>query len=158
MTITINRTEVVQQQVEKMGVFFEKIGLSPMSGRVFAFLLLGEPPHKDFYEIKDFLKASKSSISNALKDLTNNGVVDYITFSGDRKRYFRVNTKKWYALIKGQEEKRIELNNLLEEVLAFRADSKHFAFNAALQDIIDFQTYLAEGLAQLIEKWEEQKK
>lgn len=143
-----------QQQVEKMGIFFEKMGYSPMAGRVFALLLVAEPPHMDFYAIQEFMKASKSSISNALKILTTNGIVDYITFSGDRKRYFRVNTQKWFELIKERDQQGTTMNKMLEEVLEMRKDTKYLAFNEDLQKIIDFQVYLTEGLQKLIKEWE----
>jgi len=143
-----------QQQVEKMGIFFEKLGYSPMAGRVFALLLVAEPPYMDFYAIQEFMKASKSSISNALKILTTHGIVNYITFSGDRKRYFRINTRIWYESIKEREQKGTEMNTMLEEVLEMRADSKDLAFNEDLQKIIDFQTYMTDGMQELIKKWE----
>jgi len=47
--------------VEKMGVHFEQSGFSPMTGRVFAYLLLAEPAQKDFNEIPNFLDVSKSA-------------------------------------------------------------------------------------------------
>lgn len=145
-----------QQQVEKMGIFFEKLGYSPMAGRVFALLLIAEPPYMDFYAIQDFMKASKSSISNALKILSQSGIVDYITFSGDRKRYFRVNTKNWFEILKEREQKGTEWIGMLDEVMEIRADSKDLAFNENLEKIIDFQVYMTKGMQELIEKWESQ--
>lgn len=153
MTATTTSTE---QQVEKMGVFFEQLGHTPMAGRVFAFLLLGEPPYKDFYEIQAFLQASKSSISNALKGLMASGIVDYITFSGDRKRYFRVNTKNWKGLLKDQTQKGKEMNDMLKEVLENRKDSKHLDFNEELQSIFDFQDFLNRRMLEVIQEWEKQ--
>lgn len=145
-----------EQQVEKMGIFFEKLGYSPMGGRVFSLLLVADPPYMDFYSIQDFMKASKSSISNALKILTSTTIVDYITFSGDRKRYFRVNTQNWFNIIKEREQKGTAMNNMLGEVLEMRADSKDLTFNEDLQKIIDFQIYMTKGMQDLIEKWEAQ--
>lgn len=144
-----------EQQVEKMGVFFENLGYSPMASRVFALLLVAEPPYMDFYAIQNFMKASKSSISNALKILSNSGIVDYITFSGDRKRYFRVNTKKWFEIIKDREQQGKAMNDMLGEVLDMRKDTKHLAFNEDLKKIMEFQIYLNEGLNNLIRQWEE---
>jgi len=151
MTKTITS---VEQQVEKMGIFFEKLGYTPMAGRVFAFLLLGEPPYKNFYEIQTFLQASKSSISNALKGLMTSRIVDYITFSGDRKRYFKVNTQNWMAILKEQTQKGTEMNQMLQEVLDSREDSKHLDFNTALQFVFDLQAFLNRKMLQAVEEWE----
>ncbi|MCB0644256.1 MAG: hypothetical protein KDC44_21580, partial [Phaeodactylibacter sp.] len=81
MTETTKQNAELKQKVEQIGVQFEMIGMPPMNARVFAFLLLAEPPHQDFYSIQEFLSASKSSISNSLNKLMTEGVVDYMTFS-----------------------------------------------------------------------------
>lgn len=145
-------------KIEEMGVLFEKQGFSPMAGRVFAYLLLAEPPYKDFYEIQENLKASKSSISNALKYLQNFGKVDYITFSGDRKRYFRVNSKNWLLAIQNKIEDVSALRNLLKDVLDERSDTKHLEFNEGLKEIIDFHTFMAEKAKEMMAEWNTRKK
>lgn len=152
-----NNETRIQQKVEEMGIFFEKQGLTPMHGRVFAYLLLAEPPQKDFYEIQEFLKASKSAISNALKYLMNEGMVDYITFSGDRRRYFRVNHKTWLEMYKARIRGLSTFRNLLDEVLNERNDSRHLDFNDKLKAMLDFQTHIANGIEYLITEWEKQK-
>lgn len=144
----------IQQKVEEMGIFFEKQGLTPMHGRVFAYLLLAEPPQKDFYEIQEFLKASKSAISNALKYLMNEGMVDYITFSGDRRRYFRVNHKTWLEMYKERIRGLSTFRNLLEDVLQERSSSRHLDFNDQLKEMLDFQTHIADGIEKLIDDWD----
>ncbi|MBL7776380.1 MAG: hypothetical protein JNK89_10290 [Saprospiraceae bacterium] len=64
--VEADKTERVREKVERMGVFFERSGFAPMTGRVFAYLLVCDPPHKDFFAIQEFLQASKSAVSNAL--------------------------------------------------------------------------------------------
>ena len=147
--------EHAQARVEAMGVFFEKLGYSPINGRVFALLLLAEPPYKDFYEIREFLAASKSSISNALNQLMQEGNVDYLTFSGDRRRYFRINTDNWLNHLKRQTQQMGQMRGILEQVLAERADTEYIEFNDGLQEIIDFQNFIAQGIELMIRKWEE---
>jgi DNA-binding transcriptional regulator GbsR (MarR family) len=149
-----NNTKLKEQMVERMGIFFERQGLTPIHGRVFAFLLLAEPPHKDFYEIQEFLKASKSAVSNAIKFLQNAGLIEYITFSGDRRRYFRINTDGWLDLTKNKMKNATELENILEKALAARSDSKYLAFNEKLRVILDFNRQLGELMKQFIEKWD----
>jgi len=43
---------------------------------------------KTFDELVKYFKASKSSVSNSLKYLLQSKIIDYKTFSTDRKRYF----------------------------------------------------------------------
>lgn len=149
------KQERIKEKVEEMGIFFEKAGYSPMMGRVFALLLLSEPPYQDFYQIQEFLSASKSAISNALNMLMKSGTVDYITFSGDRKRYFRVNIEHWLQDSKMRIKQVDSINRILKGVLEERADSGHLAFNEGLQLMIDFHSHLASGLERIMQEWDE---
>lgn len=158
MTGIKNKQTQKEKMVERMGIFFEKGGLTPMPGRVFAYLLLAEPPYKDFYEIQEFLKASKSAISNALKYLMNQNMVEYITFSGDRRRYFKVNMEGWISLTKKQLLSVTTLKDIVSDVLEARSETQHIEFNAKLKKMITFHTELAIVLDQFVEKWEREHK
>ncbi len=141
--------------VEEVGVVMEQRGMSPMPGRVLAYLLLSEPPYRSFYEIQEFLSASKSAISNSLHKLMESGIVGYITFSGDRKRYFRINLEKWLEHAKRDLFKIREVELFLEKALALRADSKYLEFNEEVQRILEFHRFLADKLPELIKEFEE---
>ena len=148
------KEERIRQKVEQMGVFFERSGFAPMTGRVFAYLLVCDPPHQDFFAIQEFLKASKSAVSNALTMLTTEGLVEYITFNGDRRRYFRINTNGWLTSLKNKVRRVAVLGDLLNEVIKERCDSNCPAFSLELKKIVFFQHYLSIGIDQLITDWE----
>jgi DNA-binding transcriptional regulator GbsR (MarR family) len=78
----------MRETIEETGKVFEKFGLTPMQGRIVAYFTISDPPEKTFDELVRFFKASKSSISNSLNFLLQNKIIDYRTFSADRKRYF----------------------------------------------------------------------
>jgi DNA-binding transcriptional regulator GbsR (MarR family) len=148
------KTDRIRAKVERMGVFFERSGFAPMTGRVFAYLLVCEPPHKDFFVIQEFLQASKSAVSNALTTLTTEGIVDYITFSGDRRRYFKINTTGWLNSLKTKLRRVTVLGDLLDEVLTERCDSSSQAFSEDLNKIIEFQHYMSNGIEKLLDEWD----
>lgn len=152
---TNNKTDDIKGIVEEVGVYMEQKGMSPMPGRVFAYLLLSEPPYRTFYEIQDFLKASKSAISNALRVLMDSSVVDYITFSGDRKRYFKVNTANWLKVSIVEANKAAQMQLFLERVLAMRQNSKHLEFNEGLEKVLRLQEFLAQRIPELIDEFED---
>lgn len=77
-----------RELIEETGKVFEKFGLTPMQGRIVACFTVSDPPEKTFDELVKYFMASKSSISNSLNFLLNNKIIDYKTFSSDRKRYF----------------------------------------------------------------------
>lgn len=157
-TIEVDKMERVREKVEQMGVFFERSGFAPMTGRVFAYLLMCDPPHKDFFAIQEFLQASKSAVSNALTTLTSEGLVDYITFSGDRRRYFRVNVTGWLKSLKNKLRQVTVLGDLLHDVLEERCNDDCPAFTRELSQIVVFQNYLARGIEQLIHDWDQKQK
>lgn len=78
----------LRETIEETGKVFEKFGLTPMQGRIVAYFTISDPPEKTFDELVRFFMASKSSISNSLNFLLQNKIIDYKTFSSDRKRYF----------------------------------------------------------------------
>ena len=90
----------LKQRVEDIGVVYEQFGKTPIASRVFSFLLLSEPSHKTFDEIREFLKASKSAVSNAINSHLQDGTINYKTFSGDRKRYFYLDLENWRNMLK----------------------------------------------------------
>jgi len=83
----------LRESIEETGKVFEKFGLTPMQGRIVAYFTLSDPPEKTFDDLVKFFKASKSSVSNSLNYLLQNKIIDYKTFSTDRKRYFYITDK-----------------------------------------------------------------
>jgi DNA-binding transcriptional regulator GbsR (MarR family) len=78
----------LRDMIEDSGKIFERFGLTPMQGRLVAYFSISDPPEKTFDELVKFFMASKSSISNSLNWLLQNGIIDYKTYASDRKRYF----------------------------------------------------------------------
>ena len=148
------KQERILQKVEEMGVFFEKQGLTPMIGRVFAYLLLCDPPNKDFFEIQDALQASKSAISNALNHLQTEGTVNYVTFTSDRRRYFRISPKGWMENLKLRVRSLQAMEKLIDDVLAERADSNFPAMSQDIAKLAGFLEAMNTGIEHTIAEWE----
>jgi len=143
----------LKEKVENLGVVIEKFGRTPIEGRVFAYLLLANPPYRSFDDIVEFLNAGKSSISNALNMFQREGTILYRTFSGDRKRYFMIDTKGWHKSFADGVKNLSDFNHLLEDVLKFRKGTDEQKFNDDLRELLDFQTYISEEIAKAIIKW-----
>jgi DNA-binding transcriptional regulator GbsR (MarR family) len=144
----------LSEKVEKIGVMIEQMGYAPVPGRIISYLMLSEPPYRDFYELQKFLNASKSTVSTAINQLMQRGVVNYITFSGDRKRYFQINTKGLLNIMKHQYKQGQKVNDMISETLQHRKDSEFQRFNRELKEVIDFSTYVHKGIEKLISDWE----
>jgi DNA-binding transcriptional regulator GbsR (MarR family) len=148
----------LSEKVEQIGIMIEQTGQAPLRGRIVSYLMLSEPPYRDFFEIQKFLKASKSSISTALNHLTQAGVVNYITFSGDRKRYFQIDTRGLFTMIKQKYKQGQKINEMIRETLQHRKNSEFQSFNKELKEVIDFSSYVHKGIEKLMADWEKNHK
>ncbi len=149
---SMNKTKA--QFVEYLGVRMEALGRTPMEGRVVALLLISNPPAVPFDEIVEFLQASKSAISNALKTLQLENAVTYITKNGDRRRFFMTNTENWMNKLRSSSENFSYFNDYMRDVLYYRKDMDSPKFNKEIAEILDFQSYLADALEEAVRKWD----
>jgi len=154
---TNNKEQKTKLLIEKIGVHSEKAGLTPAVGRIFAYLMIADPPEKSFEGIYQYLQMSKSAVSNGLNALLQHGLIDYITHTGDRKRYFHINTKGWMEQTKKQIEGQEQLQPLIKEVLKSRTN-KYPEFNKSLEEIIAFHDFMREEIKIAIKKWEKKHK
>ena len=76
--------------VEAMGQFLGSSGMTPMSGRMWGWLLICDPPEQSAADLALELKASRGSISGTARILTTAGLIHRSTRRGDRREYFSV--------------------------------------------------------------------
>lgn len=144
----------IKQGVEDLGVAFERLGRTPIVSRVFSYLLLADPAHKSFDEIIEFLGASKSAVSNALTALQAEGLVTYVTFSGDRKRYFKVDTKAWMQSMINSSKNLTAFNNMLEEAIDYRSAYEDKKMSEEIKELLKFQIFLYQKVELAINEWQ----
>ena len=142
-------------EVERMGKYFESSGLTPMAGRVFALLMLAEPPYLEFFNIQEALQASKSAISTAIKILhQQQRLIDYRTFPGDRKRYFYVDFDNWMRVTRERIAATAQFKQVLERVLSLRDPERDVAFDDDVRRMVHFYEFLDERLRAAMAEWE----
>ena len=74
--------------VEEMGQFLGSIGMTPMAGRMWGYLLICDPPEQTAAQIADALQASRGAISGTARMLAGPGLIRRTTRPGDRREYF----------------------------------------------------------------------
>jgi DNA-binding transcriptional regulator GbsR (MarR family) len=111
----------IRETIEETGKIFEKFGLTPMQGRIVAYLTISDLPEKTFDEIVAFFIASKSSVSNSVNWLLQNKIIDYKTFASDRKRYFFITDAFFKVYFNKVLENVIELKEQAYETVAIRS-------------------------------------
>lgn len=74
--------------VEDMGQFLAGLGMTPMAGRMWGWLLICDPPEQTAADIADALHASRGAISGTARLLATSGLIRRSKRSGDRREYF----------------------------------------------------------------------
>ena len=87
--------------VEAMGQFMGANGMTPMAGRMWAWLLICDPPEQTAAQLAEELHASRGSISSTARLLATAGFVRRTTRRGDRREYFSAPLGAFRALIDG---------------------------------------------------------
>lgn len=83
------RIKKQKELVEFIGRQNEREGYQPVPARILGLLMVMDKEEYTFEEIVEEMQISKSSVSTALKNLEIRGIIEYVTYPGDRKRYFR---------------------------------------------------------------------
>ena len=74
--------------VEEMGQFLGSLGMTPMAGRMWGYLLICDPAEQTAAQIADALQASRGSVSGTARLLAGPGLIRRTTKPGDRREYF----------------------------------------------------------------------
>ena len=75
-----------------------------------------------FEEIVEEMQISKSSASTALKNLEIRGIIEYVTYPGDRKRYFRFVSGEIDGLINEMENKLKRNLVIINQIIELKKD------------------------------------
>ena len=76
--------------VEEMGQALAAYGMTPMSGRMWGWLMICDPPEQTAADLAEALHASRGSISGTARLLASAGMIRRTTKRGDRREYFSV--------------------------------------------------------------------
>ena len=146
----MNESERLKKQkelIESIGRLSERDGYSPVAARIVGLLMVMDQEEYTFDEIVEELKISKSSASTALKNLEIRAVIEYVTYPGDRKRYFRFVTKDTGLIINEVKEKLKKQIDLLDQIVCLKKNPKS-------PNAVFFKT-IAEGMSFFISKLDE---
>lgn len=76
--------------VEEMGQYLASVGMTPMSGRMLAWMLICDPVEQTAADLADNLQASRGAISGAARSLETAGFIRRSRRRGDRREYFSI--------------------------------------------------------------------
>jgi DNA-binding transcriptional regulator GbsR (MarR family) len=97
--------------VERAGRCWEGSGHSRTAGRILGWLMICEPRDQSSSALAAALAVSAGSVSTITRQLLRMGLVDRVTYPGDRASYFRLHGGVWLTVI----------DAALEEIRGLRA-------------------------------------
>jgi DNA-binding transcriptional regulator GbsR (MarR family) len=151
------RTEKRQQFIEEVGLYFERIGLTRMEGRIIGWLLICDPPHQTMGELVEAIGASKSSVSVALRTLTTLYLVERVSIPGDRRDYYKVDSDMWNRSFRARMYQVTEIRKLAERGIELLADEPPER-RRRLELTRDHNAFMEQEFPKLLEQWEAIKK
>lgn len=118
-------SERIKKQKELIGQIGrenEREGFQPVPARILGLLMVMDKEEYTFEEIVEEMQISKSSASTALKNLEIRGIIEYITYPGDRKRYFRFVSGEIDGLVNEMENKLKRNLIIINQIIELKKD------------------------------------
>ena len=137
--------------IEKYGKMLKSMGSTVAIGKVLGYLIVSEPPHHSFEEIQEDLRLSKGSVSNTLKIMEMQGLIESFTILGDRKRYFRLALENQEFLLMRQITETERFIAIMQDSLLVREPGNE-EFENGLRKYIDLYKRLQMKLLETIKE------
>ncbi len=138
--------------VEAMGQFLGSSGMTPMAGRMWAWLLICEPPEQTAADLADALKASRGAISGTARLLATAGMIRRTTRRGDRREFFSAPPSAFQALLAGAGASYRRFREITEQGLAAVADRPPAA-RARIQEVHDAYVFIEREVPAIMERF-----
>ena len=144
----------VARFVERFALTFSEAGVPRMPARVFSALLVADEGRRTAAELAETLKVSPAAVSNAVRYLTQVGLVAREREPGERRDHYRIHGgDTWYEvtirrdaiLVRWQED-------LREGIEAIGADTPA---GRRLEETRRFYEFIHEEIPRLLDRWRE---
>jgi DNA-binding transcriptional regulator GbsR (MarR family) len=141
--------------VESMGHFLGSAGMTPMAGRMWAWLLICDPPEQTAEQLSTSLKASRGSISGTARLLASAGMIQRARRRGDRREYFSAPPGTFRALLTGAGTTYRRFREITAQGLGLLAERPE-ATRSRLQEVHDAYAFFEREIPAVIERYEQQ--
>ncbi|WP_433432040.1 GbsR/MarR family transcriptional regulator [Nonomuraea sp. CA-141351] len=145
----------VDQFVEDAGMFYERLGLSRTSGRVMGWLLTAEADSADAPELAEALAVAKSSMSVALRQLEQAGLVERFRLRGERRDRYRLAEDVFARAFRAKMAEFEAFRTLAEQGLGAVGDDP--ARRRRLELMRDMYAFMMDRFPRLLDEWDELK-
>lgn len=138
--------------VEEMGQYMGGYKLTPMAGRLWAWLLICEPTEQTAADLAAELQASRGAISGAAAFLSAAGMIRRVRRRGDRREYLSAPPGTFDTLLHSTGTTYTRLVEITEDGLAATADRSPSA-RARLQEVHDATVFIRSAMPELVDRY-----
>lgn len=140
--------------VEEMGQYLGSVGMTPMAGRMWAWLLICVPAEQTAAQLAEELHASRGAISGTARILETVGFVKRASRRGDRREYFSAPPQAFRALLAGASDIYRRFREVTERGLSVVAELPP-PERRRLQEVHDFLQFIEVELPRTLEHFAE---
>jgi DNA-binding transcriptional regulator GbsR (MarR family) len=138
--------------VEEMGQFLSSLGMTPMSGRMWGWLLICDPAEQTAADIATALQASRGAISGTARLLATSGLIHRATKPGDRREYFSAPPEGLDLMLGSASAIYRQMRAIAERGLASIADRPPES-RARLQEFHDVMAFVEREVPRVIAEY-----
>ncbi|MDR7383019.1 GbsR/MarR family transcriptional regulator [Promicromonospora iranensis] len=142
----------VEDFTEEAGLFYERLGLSRTAGRVVGHLLVADDDGADAPGLCAQLSVAKSSMSVALRQLDQAGMVDRFRRRGERRDRYRLTEDVFGRAFRAKMAELDAFQELAAHGLAAVGDDPRR--RQRLENMRDMYAFMAERFPALLDEWE----
>ncbi|PSK98435.1 DNA-binding transcriptional regulator GbsR (MarR family) [Murinocardiopsis flavida] len=145
----------VDRFVEDAGLFYARLGLSRTAGRVMGRLLTAESGSADAPELAEALAVAKSSMSIALRQLEQAGMVERFRVHGARRDHYRLAEDVFARAFRAKMAEFEGFRALAEQGLDAVGDDP--ARRRRLELMRDMYAFMMDRFPRLLDEWDDLK-
>jgi len=135
-----------------MGLYLGSVGMTPMMGRMWGWLLICDPPEQTASDLSEALHASRGAISGTARLLASAGLIRRTRRRGDRREYFTAPPGALRVLLTDAGAMYRRFREIAADGLVVMADRPPES-RARLQEIHDAYAFFEREYPSLIERY-----
>lgn len=140
------------QFVEEMGQFLGSMGMTPMAGRMWGYLLICDPPEQTAAQIAEALHASRGAISGTARLLAGPGLIRRTTRPGDRREYFSAPPEALDSMLASASAVYRQMREIAERGLTAISDRSPSA-RARLEEFRDVMEFVEREVPKVVTRF-----
>lgn len=138
--------------VEEVAMLFERDGLPRMAGRIFAWLLVCEPPEQSLGDLAAALQGSRASMSTMSRLLLQAGLIERVRPPGARTDHFRIHPGQWEGVWRSRVAQLSDATAVMQRGLGLVA-ARPAASRARLEELHGMYVFFAGELPRMLDRW-----